>query len=67
MTFFCFFPRAKVEAHVIKKFDFITKKCMAQGAFRKCPRRTENLSKYTAIREQLCTNFVISYIQKSEL
>ena len=45
------FPRAKVEAHSLKTLAFVTKKCLAQGAFRKCPRATENLSKYTAVRE----------------
>ena len=47
--FFCFFPRAKVEAHFLKKLAFATKKCLAQGAFGKCPRTTENLSKYTTV------------------
>ena len=45
------FPRAKVEAHFLKTLAFVTKKCLAQGAFRKCPGATENLSKYTAVRE----------------
>ena len=41
-------PKTKVEAHFLKKLDFVTNKCLAQDAFRKCPRSTENLSKYTA-------------------
>ena len=44
-------PRAKVEAHFLKKLSFRTNKCLAQNAFGKCPRTTENLSKYTALRE----------------
>ena len=44
-------PRAKVEAHFLKKLAFVTKKCLAQDAFRKCSRTKENLSKYAAVRE----------------
>ena len=51
-------PRAKVEAHFLKKIAFAITKCLAQDAFGKCPRTTENLSeqqqqqqKYTAARE----------------
>ena len=39
-------PRAKVEAHFLKKLAFVTNTCLAQDAFGKCPRTTENLSKY---------------------
>ena len=41
-------PRAQVEAHFLKKLAFVTNKCLAQDVFGKCPRTTENLSKYTA-------------------
>ena len=44
-------PRAKVEAHFIKKLAFVTNKCLAQDAFGKCLMTTENLPKYTAVRE----------------
>ena len=44
-------PRAKVEAHFLKKLAFVTNKCLAQDAFGKCLRTTENLSKYTMMRE----------------
>ena len=44
-------PRAKVEAHFLKKLAFVTNKCLAQDAFRKCPRTTGNLSKYPVVRE----------------
>ena len=44
-------PRAKVEVHFLKKLAFVTKKGLAQDAFAKCPRTTENYSKYTAVRE----------------
>ena len=44
-------PRAKVEAQILKKLAFVTSKCLAQDTFGKCPRTTENLSKYTAVRE----------------
>ena len=44
-------PRAKLEAHFLKKLAFVTNKCLAQDASRKCSRTTENLSKYTAVRE----------------
>ena len=33
-------PRAKVEAHFLKKLAFVTNKCFAQDAFGKCPRTT---------------------------
>ena len=42
-------PKTKVEAHFLKKLDFVTNKYLAQDAFRKCPRATGNLSKYTAL------------------
>ena len=42
-------PKTKVEAHFLKKPDFVTNKGFAQDAFRKCPRTTENLSKYTVL------------------
>ena len=44
-------PMAKVEAYFLKKLASVTNKCLAQDAFRKCPRTTENLSKYTTVRE----------------
>ena len=44
-------PRAKVEAHSLKKLAFVVNKCLAQDAFGKYPRTTEKLSKYTAVRE----------------
>ena len=34
-------PRAKVEAHFLKKLAFVTSKCLAQDTFGKCPRTTE--------------------------
>ena len=43
--------RAKVEAHFFKKLAFVTNKFLAQDVFGKCTRTTENLSKYTAVRE----------------
>ena len=43
--------RATVEAHFFKKLYFVTNKCLAQDAFGECPRTTENLSKYIAVRE----------------
>ena len=46
-------PRTKVQAHFLKKIAFITKKCLAQDIFRTCPRTTENLSKYTAVRIEI--------------
>ena len=44
-------PRAKVEVHFLKKFAFVTSKCLAQDDSGKCPRTTENLSKYTVVLE----------------
>ena len=41
--------RAKIEVHFLKKLAFVTNKCLAQDAFGKSPRTTENLSKYTAV------------------
>ena len=63
-------PKTNVEAHFLKKLDFIANKCLAQDAFGKCPRTTENLSKYTALQLSqyivMCTNFlIISYILQS--
>ena len=43
--------RAKVEARFLKKLDSVTNKCLVQDAFVKFPKITENLSKYTAVRE----------------
>ena len=63
-------PKTKVEAHFLKELDFVTYKCLAQDAFRKCPRITENLSKYTALHLSqyivICIKFlIISYILQS--
>ena len=63
-------PKTKVVAHFLKKLDFVTNKCLAQDASRKCPRITENLSKYIALQLSqyivICTNFlIISYILQS--
>ena len=63
-------PKTKVEAHFLKKLDFVTNKCLALDAFGKCPRTTENLSKYTALQLSqyivMRTNFlIISYILQS--
>ena len=56
------YPKTKADAHFLKKLAFVTSKCLAQDAFGKCPRTTENLSKYTAEREQLCVQIVLSRI-----
>ena len=37
----------------------VTNKYLAQDAFGECARTTENLSKYTAVRKQLCTNILL--------
>ena len=56
-------PKTKVEAHFLKKLDFVTNKCLAQDVFGKRPRTTENLSKYTALQLSqyivTCTHFLI--------
>ena len=44
-------PRAKVEVHFLKKLAFVTNNCLAQVTLGKYPRKTENFSKYTAVRE----------------
>ena len=49
-------PRAKVEAHFLKKLAFVTNKYLAQDAFGKCPRTTENL--------QNTQQYVNSYLHK---
>ena len=54
--------RAKVEAHFLKKLTFVTNKCLAQDAFGECPRTTENLSKYTSVRELCAQIFLFSRI-----
>ena len=43
-------PKTKVEAHFLKKLDFVNNKCLIQDDFRKCQRTTENISKYTALQ-----------------
>ena len=63
-------PKNKVEAHSLKKLDFVTNKGLALDAFGKCPRTTKNLSKYTALQLSqyivMCINFLItSYILQS--
>ena len=63
-------PKTKVEAQFLKKLDFVSSKCLALDAFRKCPRLTENLPKYTALHLSqyivMCTNvLIISYILQS--
>ena len=63
-------PKTNVEAHFLKKLDFIANKCLAKDAFGKYSRTTENLSKYTALQLSqyivMCTNFlIISYILQS--
>ena len=54
---------SKVEAHFLKKLDFVTNKCLAQDALGKCPGTIENLSKYTVFPLSqyivMCTNFLI--------
>ena len=45
------FPSVKVESHFLKKLAFVINKCLAQHAFGKFPRTTENLSKHTAVSE----------------
>ena len=44
-------PKTKVEGHFRKKLVFITNKCLVQDAFGKCPKTTENSSKYVAVRQ----------------
>ena len=53
------FPRAKVQFHFLKKTAFVTSQCLAQDTFGKCSRITENLSKYTSMREQLCAEIFL--------
>ena len=56
-------PKIKVEAHFLKKLNFVTNKCLTRDAFEKCPRTTENLSKFTALQLSqyivMCTDFLI--------
>ena len=59
--------RTNVEVHFLKKLAFVTKKCLAQDAFAKCPRTTENYSKYTAVREQLCPQIFLFSCNKAIL
>ena len=53
-------PKIKVEAHFLKKLNFVSNKCLTRDAFEKCPRTTENLSKFTALQLSqyivMCTN-----------
>ena len=39
--------RAKAEAHFLKKLVFVTNKCFAQDAFRKCLRTVEKIHSNT--------------------
>ena len=54
-------PKIKVEAHFLNKLNFVTNKCLTRDAFEKCPRTTENLSKFTALQLSqyivMCTNY----------
>ena len=52
-------PGAKVEAYFLKKLAFVTNKFLAQDALIKCPRTTENLSKYTVVHEWLCAQIFL--------
>ena len=56
-------PKTKVEAHFLKKLDFVINICLAQDVFVICPMTTENHSKYTALQLSqyivMCTNFLI--------
>ena len=63
-------PKNKADAHFLKKLDFVTNNCLAQDDFGKCPRATENLSKYRALQLSqyivLCKYvLIISYIFQS--
>ena len=46
-------PKAKVEAHFLKKLPFLNNKSLVQYVFGKYPRTTKNLSKYTRVRETI--------------
>ena len=41
-------PRAKVEAHFLKKFPFVTNQCLVQDAFGECQRTTKKY--FAAVR-----------------
>ena len=47
------FPRVKFETHLLRKLAFLANKYLGQDRFRESLRTTENLSKYTAVREKL--------------
>ena len=46
-------PKVKDEAPFLKKFAFVTNKCLAQDAFEKCPRAN------SSGRIVMCTKFLI--------
>ena len=47
------FPKVKFETYLLRKLAFLANKYLGQDSFRESPRTTENLSKYTAVRERL--------------
>ena len=57
-------PKPKIEAHSLKKLDFVTKKYLAQDALQICPRTTENLFKIHSIMRIVMwtTSLIFSYI-----
>ena len=59
--------RAKVETNFLKKIVFLTNKNLAQDTFGKCPRATENLSKYTAVCESYVHRFSYYLVYSTKL
>ena len=46
-------PRTKVEAHILKKLAFVTKKCLAQDTFGKCQRQKKTFQN----KQQYANNY----------
>ena len=60
-------PRAKFEGRFLKKFDFATNICLAQDAFRKCPRTKESFKIHSSMRIFYFPHFFYEAILVSEL
>ena len=54
-------PKTKVKDYFLKKLDFITNKCFAQGVFRKYPTKKISAALQLSQYIVMCTNFLIIY------
>ena len=62
-------PRAKVEAHFLKKLAFVINKCLVQDALQKMSKgNTKPFKTHSSMQIVMCRNFpIFSYILQSYL